>query len=146
VLADTEAGTLDFIEVPTRPMYDESTALRIETADDLNVLLNSMVPVEEYTGAIVRLKVDDFPRAERDHINWSLVRSLQSRCTAFLLDLRYRHGELTDLGDRRERTHGLSLADEAAAFFAEDAEDVRALALSYLDVAADVEDVEEVAS
>ena len=50
---------------------------------------------------------------------------------------------MADLGDRRDRTHGLSLADEAAAFFADDAEDVRALALAYLDVVAEVEDVEE---
>ncbi len=153
VLWDTDAGTMELREVPTRPMYDYdlddvfggAPIPRLDQPLDaalVNAALEQVAGVEEHVGAIVRLKVDDFPRAERDHIDWALVRELRARCAHFYLDLRYAGAAVTDLGDRRERK-ALTLADEAAAFFAEDPEDVRALALSYLDVEAAVEDVAE---
>jgi exonuclease SbcD len=140
VLWDTEAGTMELREVPTRKMYDlvgEGQA----SAEWVNRLLQSISEMEPVTDAIVRLKVDDFPMAERDHIAWDLVRQLQGVCAHFYLDVRYRQHEEQALGDRRER--GMSLAEEAVRFFADDPAEVRAMALSYLEVQADVEDIGE---
>lgn len=138
VLWDTEDQSLTFMEVKTRPMYDlvgDGQA----NADGVNRLLNEILDMEPTEGALVRLKVEDFPREEKQHIDWSLVNRLKTRCTHFYLDLRYARPTIAELGDRRER-RGETVGQAAAAFFSEDDEAVRALALYYLDAEADAEE------
>lgn len=146
VLVDTKARTLEFVEVPTRGMasLDVSDLPDVPTAEVVNDLLAEVLRQgESYAGAIVRLKADDFPIEEREHIDWSLVRKLRDVCFHFYLDIRYRALEAADLGDRRERGQALSLVEEALAFFESDPREVRGLALRYLEVEADAEDVLE---
>jgi DNA repair exonuclease SbcCD nuclease subunit len=145
VLWDVSEGTMEFREIPGRPMRDIEASWPMEgpSAEVLNLELSELAEDPEIAGAIVRLKVDDFPKAERDHIDQELVRKLRGICTHFYLDLRYAKAEFTDIGDRRDRERGMTLAAEANAFFAEDPEDVRSLAIGYLGIEADVEEVEE---
>jgi DNA repair exonuclease SbcCD nuclease subunit len=142
VVYDTREGALDLVEIPTRPVYDydlddilgghEASADRVNAA-----LLNLAESSPSIEGAIVRLLVPDFPREERDQIDWARVRQLKQTCLHFQLELRWAQRTSIELGDRRERV-GRSLADEAAAFFADDPADVRDCALAYLRTAEDV--------
>lgn len=153
VLTDTVAKTMEFREIPTRPMWDirflgpdEVTAPSAEALNaQLDKLANHPDNLQDLAGAIVRLKVEDFPREERDHIDHDLVRKLRGLCLHFQLDISFSVIEAADLGDRRERGVAMSLAAEAAAFFASDPEEVRALVLRALEIEAGVEDLEEVA-
>ena len=111
------------------------------SAAGMNAMLESLVGMADLADAIVRLKVVDFPMHEREHINWALVRALKATCLHFYLDVRYAARDVTDIGDRRNREGGLSLADEAVAFFADDDEAVRRCAFRHLDIEADIEEV-----
>jgi len=110
-------------------------------ADKVNECLDELARFSNIEHAIVRFKVDAFPRAEREHINWALVRTLKSYCTHFYLDFRFKKNEVENLGDNREKK-GISLAEEAVAFLRDDPEEVRACAVHFLDLEAEVEDAE----
>lgn len=136
VLGDTSTGAIEFVEIPTRPMADydlgDFDLPPGAGAEDVNQCLARMLdPDFPYTDALVRFKVDSFPRGERDAIDWRLVDCLKEKHVHFLLDLRVAEREALDLGDRRERT-SRTLADEASDFFAEDDEAVRAAAFGFL--------------
>lgn len=153
VLADTAARTLEFMEIPTRDVVDYeyrdivSFGVDVDAAglnDALQQLLDSIE--DGLQGSIVRLKVREFPRAEREHIDWTLVRKLKALTCHFQLDLEYQPMEAADLGDRRERAHALSLAEEFAAFFANDPDEVRALARRAMELEQDAVETVEVAA
>lgn len=146
VLYDTDDAEYALQEVPTRDMQDwnlgDFDLPPGAGADDVNGCLQIFAENDRIEGAMVRFKIDAFPREDRQHIDWSLVREIKKRCMHFYPDIRYAKREVEDLGDRRDRGAAMSLAEEAAAFFKEDEEDVRALALASLDLDADVEDVD----
>jgi hypothetical protein len=115
-------------------------------ADDVNAALQALLEScdDGLAGAIVRLKVEDFPRAEREHIDQKLVRELRPKLTLFNLDLRYAAATDRPIETAGER---VSLAMEAAAWFADDPAEVRALALRMLELDEQpAEQVEEVAA
>jgi DNA repair exonuclease SbcCD nuclease subunit len=145
VLYDTATGTMEFQEVPTRAMYNydlgDFDLLPGAKALETNVCLNILTENEDLKDAMVRFKVDDFPREEKQHLDWATVRVLRHRCLCFDLDLRYAKRELADLGDQRDRGP-MTMAQEAVAFFEEDSPEVRALAFKHLDIEASVEEVE----
>ncbi len=135
---DTETGEMELREVETRSMRSTEDVSR--TAEGLNLdLQHYLDSADDLPGSIRRLVVKDFPREEREHIDWSLVNRLKESCLHFYLDIRYSQTETEDLGDRRETPQ--TLADEANAFFSEDPEDVRETALGYMGIEADTEEV-----
>lgn len=146
VLCDTDTKELKFVEVPTRAMYDYTLAnFDLEEgvgAESVNVCLSLLAEKEILEDALVRFKVDEFPKDERVHIDWALVRAIKHLCLHFEFDVRYAKREIIDLGDRRERA-ALTLAEEAVAFFKEDPEEVRGLLFGYMGIEADVEDTGE---
>lgn len=132
---DTAAGTLEHREIPARHVdsYDLDDILGgyEATADRVNRALANLADASGLDGAVVRLLVLDLPRAERGSIDQALIRRLRDRCLHFRLELRYAADERTPLGDRREG-RGLTLEEEAAAWMADEPEDVRECALQYL--------------
>lgn len=136
---DTEAGTMELRKVEGREM-DDIQFDGEPTAEALNRLLEDLAAVNDRTGWIVRLKVEEFPREEREHIDWRTVRGLKQTCLHFYLDIRYARPDIADLGDRRDRGGVVSLAEESRRFFEEDDADVREAAFSYLGVSADAEE------
>ena len=145
VAYDTATGDMELVPVGNRNMIDlEFDGHPVTVASTLNEELNRLVDdPDALAGFIVRLKVDDFPRSDREHIDWGAVRTLKERCAHFYLDIRYGKRGPGDLGDRRAREGALSLAEEATRFLADDDEAVRALVLHYLDATADAEDIED---
>jgi len=147
VFYDTETEGMELKPVWNREMLDYEYhdfvpfGLPVDSYG-LNDALLELIEVDT-EDAIIRLKVEDFPREEREHIDWSLVRKLKSLCTHFYLDIRYAAPEVADLGDRRDKSERLSLAEEAASFLKDDPEEVRDLAIHFLDIHAEVEDAEE---
>lgn len=150
---DGNQGTLEFKEVPARPMYD-LTMEGPPAMDAFSVNEQMKLAIEglNVPDSILRLKVLDFPRSERELVDWDLVRAIKQKALHFQLDLKYAKRETVSLGDRRERSgRTLSLPEEAHAFDW-GAPEVRALALeslgvphpAWMDEVADV--VEEVAS
>jgi DNA repair exonuclease SbcCD nuclease subunit len=141
VVYDTATGEMLLRQIPTRDMVDTAWRSSVApTATALNAVMADMLGA--YNSTIARFKVEAFPREQRELIDWALVRQLKSECQHFYLDIRYKADEVEDLGDRRDR-QALSLGEEAAAFFKDDREEVRDLAISFLDVEADVEDALE---
>lgn len=144
VLYDTATNGYEFQVIPTRDMQDWEIGDFNHPpgvgADEVNSCLTSFALLDKLEGAMVRFKVDAFPKEERQHIDWKLVRQIKRLCLHFYLDIRYAKREVQDLGDRRERGN-LTMAEEAAAFFGEDEEGVRNLAFGYLDVTAETEEV-----
>lgn len=90
---------------------------------------------------LMRLKIEDFPREEREHIDWAMVRKLKNRCTHFYLDIRYAQREVVTISDRREDGERKTLAEEAVAFFADDDEVVRNIAFHHLEIEPETEKV-----
>lgn len=127
--------TLEFAPIETRPMFDlrvnDFSHLDPAGPDEVNHALHQLLDDEWMVEAIVRLRVDDFPAADRDRIDWKAVRELKSRCTHFALDLRIREESAGPSADRR--SHAVPLDVQAARFLADEPESVRACALSYLD-------------
>lgn len=139
VLVDTDTGSLEFVRVPTRPMLDydlgDFDMPPGAGARELRDVLDELSTYEAIDDAIVRLKVDAFPREERADIDWRLVRDIKKRCLHFELDIRYAKREASALGDRRDRNEtGLSLAAELASFTEGEDDDVRALMARYMGV------------
>lgn len=143
---DTRTGEMELLPVWNRKMSDYDLGdfdfHPGVGAEELNQCLAKMTGYDSLEGTIVRFKVDAFPREEREHIDWSLVRQLRSQCTHFYLDIRYAALEVADLGDRRDRKT-LSLAEEWASFSKDDDEAVRNMGTHYLDLQAEVEDADE---
>lgn len=138
VLADTETGELEFITIPTRPMRDYDLGdFDMPPGIGARELRDVLDELRTYDidDAIIRLKVDAFPREERGEIDWSLVREIKKRCLHFELDVRYAKREAPALGDRRERGEGgLSLSHELAAFTEDMDDEVREMMASYMGV------------
>lgn len=139
VVYDTAAGEMELHQVAGRRMLD----LRLNDSawinDPVEPLTVDASGVNEYLrgldqatarDAIVRLRVDEFPRSEKDAIDWSLVRQLKQTCLHFQLGVTYTASEHA-AGDRRDR-RGRSLLDEAQEYFAGDEEAVRELVLAEL--------------
>ncbi len=143
VFFDTANQTHEFVTVSTREMVDHVFRSNEEEDEDyvyidaidaesvnselLRLLDGGYIPED----SIFRVKVDNFPRGDRDQIDWKLVRELKAHCLHFYLDLRYAERTATDLGDRRDGA-GRSLRDEAVAFLEEDPPEVRDCAMGYL--------------
>jgi len=135
VFFDTAEQTHEFVTVETRGMdsydlgdFDQPPG---SGADVVNETLDTILGYDGVKGHILRFVVHEFPRHERDQIDWKLVRELKTHCLHFYLDLRYAERISADLGDRRERA-GRSLRDEATAFLEEDQPEIRDCAMGYL--------------
>lgn len=100
-------------------------------AEGLNGVLAELLE-DEIDGHIVRLVVRDFPRTERTRVDWGLVRKLKQKALHFQPDIRYVTQESIDLGDRRDEGAPTGIIAQADAFFADDDEDVRTIAIDYL--------------
>jgi len=120
--------SVEFCEIPTRMVYDE-TADDGDSVECLNLGLESRLADPSTKDAITRLKVDAFPRSQRDAIDWSLVRQLKAHCLHFYLDLRFATDESAEISDRRQAR---SLQEEATEFLAGEEEAVLECALGYL--------------
>ncbi len=129
VAYDTLDGTLDVFSTDVRAMWDET--LHGADAEHLN---NAMTVAESHLGAdqdaMVRWAVMDFPRAERDLIDWALVRQRKATCLHFELKLRYVEVASVEgaVADRR----GASLQERAEVFFEDDEPWVRGRAFRFL--------------
>lgn len=148
VFIDTEEDRFDFIEVYTRPMRSFQLSELGESevnADALNRAMGRLVDDVHLADFMVRLKVDEFPRNERQHIDWGRVRLLKEECLHFYLDLRYSKAEFVDIGDRRSRSGALSLAEEAVRFSRDSDPEAAALFLRYLGVEAEAEELAKAA-
>jgi DNA repair exonuclease SbcCD nuclease subunit len=147
VLADTVTKTLEFHEIPTRPMRDllwQGEA----SAQSLNFMLegfNAETPhgYDPGEGAIVRLVVPDFPRAEKDQVDRQLVREIQKRALHFQLDVRYRKDEIGEGASVIRK--GISLQQAMAEFFKDDPPEVRELVEKHIALQTEVELEEAVA-
>ena len=131
---DTWNRHLEFRAIPTRRMLDLGARHRdVAAVNALLDRLNRDLDCERVgvADAIVRLVVEEFPRSDRDAIDWSLVRSLKNTCAHFQLDLRFAAPRDVEAGDRREHS-ARSLIDEAQLFFADDEVPIRDCALAYL--------------
>lgn len=142
VLWDTNDDPVEMVrfhEVPTRPMSDwdlgDFDLPPGAGADDVNECLAKMYSNDRLTDTLVRFKVDAFPRSEREHIDWGLVRRVKSLCTHFNFDVRYAKGEIASLSARGDRR--ATLAEEAAEFFANESKAIYDLAMHHLDVEAE---------
>lgn len=157
VAYDTADGSMEFIEHPTRPVFDfglgdfdpgsiedidagvVNTALR----DLLNPPAEPRVPgwplPPDVSGAIVRLVVPNFPRDQRADIDWAAVTELKAKCLHFQLDLHLSKTVREDgVVDRRTVEGGYNLNSAAEAFFAGDPEPVRAIAFRHLEIGQEV--------
>lgn len=132
-------GRVVVSEVYDCQSYDERdlelTDGRLSDVTNLNNLL--WANVEDATDVgwddlILRLVVEHFPRAEKEQIDWALVRQLKERCAHFQLDIRFADEGQQQIGDRREGSK--SLAEAAREFFREDEGVVRDLAFGYMEV------------
>ncbi len=117
VVYDTAAGEMRLVEHATRPMFDLDLddILRdyAASSDTVNAALRNIEGQHDCADALVRLRVDDFPRDERTAIDWSLVREIKRRCAHFLLDLHLAAARTTvESGDRRAGERR-SIEDEA---------------------------------
>lgn len=138
VLVDTDAQTLEFVEVPTRPMHSTSLA-ELGYGPACAGMVNEVLDVfakgasmrDLTTDALVRLVVDGFPRQERDLIDWSLVRLISARAVLFNLDLRYRERDGREFGDRRAAP-AATLEAMFQAHFADAPEAVRECAAGHM--------------
>jgi DNA repair exonuclease SbcCD nuclease subunit len=138
VAYDTETGDLELVEHETRTVrdlmlgdYDEGSVLDIN-ADVVNRALARIHEEPATQDAIVRLRVPEFPRAERDQIDWQLVRELKQQCLHFHLDVRYTKSGAVEVADRRAEGASRTMADAARDFFASDRPGVRDVVLRYL--------------
>jgi DNA repair exonuclease SbcCD nuclease subunit len=108
VLVDTEARTLEFVEVETRGMFDCSVDCG-GPAYGLNDLFRELLGMERTAEALVRAHVEPLPRALRDTIDHGLVRQLHQRCVHFRLDVEWVGDDAQ--GEVRTEQRGLSLED-----------------------------------
>lgn len=139
VVWDTDARTMELQQIPTRPVLDltvqdlngyeivPQTAAAVNSA--MVMLADVLKEYEHGPEPIVRLKVEDFDRNERGDIDQVAIGALRTRCFHFQLDLRF-----APAGADAERVSAgpRTLDDEAAEFFAADAEPVRDLILTYI--------------
>lgn len=143
VLVDTDARTLEFVRVPTRPMIDFGTgdfhegSVNEVCADVVNGSLESILADPNTADALVRLTAPNFPREEKDRIDWRLVQALKQRCVLFNLDIRFADREQREFVDRRRRA-AHSLADDARLYAEDFAPPVRERFLTHLGLDAEV--------
>jgi DNA repair exonuclease SbcCD nuclease subunit len=133
-------GTIEFREITTRKVIDQTLAEMVRfnlerssasIVGDLNLILEMIASraVQQWIdGSIIRLRVDDFPRADRDGIDHKLIRRIRDRAVHFALDLRFASSEARAVA----RSGVRSLEAQAEAFFAAEPPDVRAHANRYL--------------
>lgn len=132
VVYDTKTGEIELRAVPNRPVNDIGYAPDAErSAAAVNALMVGLLQRPDLTDAIVRLKVDRFPREERMQVDQALVRQLKSRCFWFQLDISFEAREAVAAGDRRT-VEPQPITTSAQQFFAADPEPVRECALSHL--------------
>lgn len=118
VLVDTEARTLEFVEVATRPMIDwtEEDSRKVmrtpfgepSTVADLNYVLGLLLEEEGTRDALLRVSFT-LRASERDGLDHALVRQLHQRCVHFRLDVEWVGDEAQ--GEVRTEQRGLSLED-----------------------------------
>jgi len=140
---NTDDTDMDFVPTLTRPMYDyqilSPDKMVADSAEDINAYLADLLeqeteePYPPFREPIYRLTAPDFPRDERDSIDWKLVRELKKACLHFELNIQWakRESEQVQSGDAADRKR--TLADDAAEFFANDPAPVRDLCLEYLE-------------
>lgn len=121
----------ELIPHETRPVFDLNAA-DFPDVDEPNLVLAAIAESPLYKDAIVRLVFREFPRAERELIDWSLVRELKSRCLHFQLDLQWAERSSRLAVREAPVTAARPLEDDAADFFRADAPAVRDCAFGYL--------------
>jgi len=135
-----EDGAHRFVEIPTRRVLDVTPrqcipayldATQLAGHAEVNAAVQGLIESSETEDAIVRLVAENFPRQDRDRIDWSLVRELKHRALHFELTLRLASADNIDIVDRR--LHATPLIDQARQFLADYPEDVRTCCLSYLE-------------
>jgi len=135
-----EDGAHRFVEIETRPVLDveprDCTPDYLDPTQlygfaEVNAAVQGLLDASTTKDAIVRLVAENFPRQDRDRIDWSLVRELKHRALHFELTLRLASADDIDQVDRR--LHATPLIDQARQFLAADPEPVRDCALSYLE-------------
>lgn len=137
VVYDTVSEKTVFTSHETRRVYDRRLRDGVgdgpksePTPENLNRTLETLLWADQHEDAIVRLKVGDFPREQRDQVDWGVVRELKRTCLHFQLDLAWSESSSNlsaSNGDQRE-----TLREAALNFFAEDRPAVRSSALSHL--------------
>lgn len=132
VLYDTSGDELVHNRVEGRPF--DVWDLDFDSADKLNRYLEEIRSGEVATidGHVVRLRVSGIPRVDRDRIEWASVRELKRRATHFRLEVEYDEGgDAAMLSDGEDGA--VSVADALRAFMADDAAEVRDLAVGYVE-------------
>lgn len=111
VLVDTEARTLEFVEVETRAMVQADGCGGF--VDAVNAELADLLAAPETENALVRYSVGPrmppLPASERACLDHGLVRQLHQRCVHFRLDVEWVGDEAE--GEVRAEQRGLSLED-----------------------------------
>jgi DNA repair exonuclease SbcCD nuclease subunit len=136
VLYDTAARTMELLPISTRRVLDFTVQdvngyeIVPQGAGAVNMALAQLAE-QGIEDAILRLKVDEFDRAERQDIDFALVRQLKERALHFQLDLRFAEREHVIAGDRHDRAVR-TLQDEATDFLEKDPAPVRECALAFL--------------
>lgn len=127
---DTTTGAMELREVVGREMDNVTYSGLYRTAAALNDFICALM--EHAPSGLLRLVVTDFPREERNAIDWSLVKKLKEQCLHFQLDISYKASTTDALPDRRAGV--VTLDEQARAWFKDDDEDVRAAGLGYMGV------------
>jgi DNA repair exonuclease SbcCD nuclease subunit len=140
IVYDTDTLDHEFVEIPTRRVLDVTPAdcippyldrTQLAGHAEVNAAVQGLLDASTTKDAIVRLVAENFPRQDRDRIDWSLVRELKHRALHFELTLRLASADDIDIVDRR--LHATPLIDQARQFLAGYPEDVRTCCLSYLE-------------
>lgn len=146
VVYDTREGEAEFVPHETRRVSDwdllDWDMDPLEPGPEhVNQALTSLQE-EGYDGAMVRLKVEGFPREQRDQVDWETVRELKRNCLHFQLDLEWadRDSPLHRRNGDRSRE---GLREQALEFFREDRPAVRSCALEHLGFEEDDREREE---
>jgi hypothetical protein len=135
-----EDGAHRFVEIETRPVLDVEPRdctpdyldpMQLYGFAEVNAAVQGLLDASTTKDAIVRLVAENFPRQDRDRIDWSLVRELKHRALHFELVLRY--GAVTDIDIVDRRLHATPLIDQARQFLAGYPADVQACCISYLE-------------
>lgn len=132
VILDVDARAFQHRTVPVRPVNSVELVENepIDTAEKVNQVVDLLLGALSVngTGPVLRVVAKDFPRAERDLIDWKAVRALKKEAAHFQLDISYAAAEEASF----TRGSGRSIAERAAEALEGEPAEVRELALGYI--------------